>query len=322
MSGMNKVTVCYSIHRLETLSLTARIMEQHQVIILEEPPHEDFSRVLSGHTPLEEHLLELDVGYPVFTLGQYRLLQEFYRADREVLQIEPYLEHLLHLQFFLADNHRPDEIATGTIVHRVYCAERKATGALLDYYKEVQGDDFPQILRTMNIFARADAERFILRDTLRADSIMKVLKPGKDTYIEAGSIHILLYKILTKNLLKDWSLHLYSADREALKTQGPHRTLFSPGDLLTLNYIFGRNLSEEKWSRLCAQALIYSKVVRKEETLDSDAGFPHVRNEIESINIVKHLTTDCCRILFQQIRNFTSEDAADAVKSYHKNNRS
>ena len=58
---MKKLTVCYSIHRPETLSLTARVMEQHQVIILEEPPHEDFSRVLSGHIPLEEHLLELDV---------------------------------------------------------------------------------------------------------------------------------------------------------------------------------------------------------------------------------------------------------------------
>lgn len=91
--------------------------------------------------------------------------------------------------------------------------------------------------------------------------------------------------------------------------------------LLTLHYIFGRNLVEDKWSRLCAQALIYSKVVRKEETLDSEAVFPHARNEIESINAVNHLTLDCCRILFQQIRNLSPEDAADAVKSYCGNSR-
>lgn len=320
---MSKLTVSYSTHRPETIDLTARVMEQHDVIILEEPPHGDFIRVLDGEIDIEEHLLELDIDYPVFTLNQYRLLQDFHRSNREILQIEPYLENLLQIQLFLADNHRPDEIKPKTIAHRVYCAERLATRKLLGYYKEVRGNDFTNILHSMNTFARADANRFILRDSLRANSILEVLKTGKNIYIEAGTIHILLYSNLAKKLRKeDWSMHFYSADKEAVNTLGYHGNLIGPGDLLTLNYIFGRDLSKQKWARLCAQALIYSKIVKTEETLDNEVVFPHTRNEMESIAAVKYLTTDCCRILFQRIRKLSSEDAADVVKCYHRDNLS
>jgi hypothetical protein len=59
---MSNITICFSTHRPENLGLTARIMQEHDVIILEEPPHADFAEVLSGDVPLDEHLLELDVG--------------------------------------------------------------------------------------------------------------------------------------------------------------------------------------------------------------------------------------------------------------------
>ena len=68
ISSMNTITICYSTHRLETLELTARIMHEHDVIILEEPIHVDFSEVLKGNVEIEEHLLELDTGYPEFIL--------------------------------------------------------------------------------------------------------------------------------------------------------------------------------------------------------------------------------------------------------------
>ena len=99
---MDNITICYSTHRPETLSLTARIIENFDIIILEEPPHSDFSNVLNGTIDITEHLLGLDLGYPAFTAGQYRLLREFHRRGKQIQQIEPYLEELLQIQYFFA----------------------------------------------------------------------------------------------------------------------------------------------------------------------------------------------------------------------------
>lgn len=314
---MSNITVCYSTHRPETLELTARIMQDHDVIILEEPFHAEFREVLKGDVEIEEHLLELDMGYPTFTLGQYRLLQQFSKAGKQILQVEPYLDHLLGIQFFLAeDQNSPDEIEPHTTSYSVYCAERDATGKLINYYQEVRGDDFGQILSTMNSFARADAARFVLRDSLRVKGILEVLTPGMDTYIEAGSIHILLYRLLAKSLSKEWNLHVHSVDREAIKILSCKGSLFSPGDELTLRYIFGRNVSRRKWELGCAQSLIYSKIIRKQEILSGDVTFPHTRNDIESIAAVKQLSIEACRILFQRTKQLSTEKAADLVKTY------
>ena len=315
---MNNITICYSTHRPETLALTARIMHDHDVIILEEPVHLDFAEVLSGSLEIKAHLLELDLGYPEFTACQYRLLQQFSRAGKQILQVEPYLEHLLSIQYFLAEGHSPDEITPNTVDHSVYCAERNATGKLINYYKEVRGDDFSKILSTMNAFARADAARFVLRDSLRVERILNVLDHGKDTYIEAGSIHLLLYRLLAKNLSKEWHLHIHSIDREAIKILNRKGNLFSPGDNLTLYYIWGRNVSRRKWEMGCAQSLIYSKIIQKEEILGGGTKFPHTCNELESIATVKQFSTETCRILFQLIRSLSSEEAADVVKTYLK----
>ncbi len=314
--GMNKITLCYSTHRPETLALTARILKHHDVIILEEPLHPDFRKALDGDVQLEEHLLELDTAYPVFTLGQYRLLQQLFKAGKEILQVEPYWDDLLSIQEFFAEDHRPDELLPNTPAHAVYRAEHDATKNLIEYYEQVRGDDFPKILNAMNCFARADARRFVLRDSLRAKRILEVLVPGKDTYIEAGSIHLLLSRLLAKALTKDWSLRIHDIDRETIKMVNLQGSLFSPGDELTLDYIFGRSVSRKKWQLCCAQSLIYSKIITKEEMSNADGEFPHTRNEIEVIAVVKHLPIETCATIFQQIRSLSSIDAAELTTRY------
>lgn len=313
---MQNITLCYSTHRPETLALTTRIMKDHDVILLEEPLHPDFHKALGGDVQLEDHLLELDIDYPDFTLGQYRLLQQFFQGGKEIVQVEPYFDHLLWIQYFLAEDHRPDEIPSNTPVHAVYCAERDATKNLLEYYNTVRGHDFPKILASMNSFAMADARRFILRDSMRAKRIVELLVPGKDTYIEAGSIHLLLKPLLTKSLSKGWRLRIQDIDRETIKILNLHGSLFSPGDELTLDYIFGRSVSQQQWQLRCAQALIYSKIIIKEEILSADGEFPHTRNEIRSIAAVKKLSIEKCRTLFQRIRSVTSSEAADITEKY------
>ena len=313
---MSNITISYSTHRPETLELTAKVMQEHDVIILEEPYHNQFAEVLEGSVDLEEHLLELDVGYPEFTLAQYQLLQQLHQAGKQIVQIEPYLEHLIDIQYFLAGDHSPGEIEAGTTAHAGYLAERDATGRLIDYYQEVRGHNFEQILATMNSFAKADAARFILRDSLRVARIQEVLIPGKRTYVEAGSIHLLLLKLFGKSLSQEWDLQVYSADREVTGLLNYKGGLFSPGDELTLSYIWGQKVSRRKWELSCAQALIYSKIVSKEEILSSDENFPHARNEIVSITAVKDLSLESCNSIFQRIRTLPTEDAINIVKQF------
>ncbi len=313
---MSTVTVCYSTHRPETLELTAGLMTDHDVIILEEPFHPDFQAVLSGSIEIEEHLLELDIDYPAFMSGQYRLLQQLSQDGKEILQVEPYLDLLIGIQYFLAEDHTPEEIEPGTPDFSVYQAERDATGKLINYYKEVRGNDFSQILASMNTFAKADAARFILRDTLRAKRIMELLNPDKAAYIEAGSIHLLLHKLLAKNLSEQWQLQTYSIDRQAMHILNCKGTLFSPGDELTLSYIFGQDIGRRTWQLLCAQSLIYSKIVQKTEIVQSNTKFPHTLNELESISVVKQLSIEACKTLFQQTRPLLTEEAADLVKNH------
>ncbi len=296
-------------------------MKNHDVILLEEPLHPDFHKALGGTVNLEDHLLELDTDYPAFTLGQYRLLQQFFQTGKEIVQVEPYFDHLLWIQYFLADGHRPDEIPPKTPVHAVYCAEHEATKNLIEYYSIVHGDDFQKILTAMNSFAMADAERFILRDSLRAKRILELLVPGKDTYVEAGSMHLLLRRLLNKNLPEGWRLRIHDIDGETLKMLNFRGSLFSPGDELTLDYILGRTVSQHQWQMCCAQALIYSKIIIKEEISSGDGEFPHTRNEIRSITAVKKLSLEKCRILFQQIRSLTSFEAAAMTERYLKISR-
>lgn len=315
---MNKITICYSTHRPETLELTARVMEGHDLLVLEEPAHDDFAHMLSGNIAIKEHLLELDVGYPEFTAGQYQLLQHLSKSGKQIVQVEPYLEHLLGIHYFFAEGHSPEEIEPNTLAYSVYRTEKKATGLLINYYHEARGDDFEQLLSSMNAFAVADAARFVLRDTLRAEHILNILRQGCDTYIEAGSIHLLLYQLLAKGLSKEWRLLVHSVDREAVTIVNRRGNLFSPGDILTLYYIWSRKVSRIDWQLKCAQSLIYSKIVQKEEIATDRSEYPHTHNELDSIAAVKQLTTENCRNLFQQTRSLSSEESAEVVQRFIK----
>jgi hypothetical protein len=97
---------------------------------LRSPTHKDFSNVLNGTIDIKDHLLELDVGSPAFTAGTYQLLQEFHKSGKQLQQIGPYLEELLHIQYFFAGDHSPEEIEHGTVAYSGYNAERDATGTL------------------------------------------------------------------------------------------------------------------------------------------------------------------------------------------------
>ncbi len=313
---MNTITICYSTHRLETLELTTRIMADHDVIILEEPFHPDFSKMLAGEIDIDEHLLELDLGYPQFTLAQYKLLQQFAQNGKQILQVEPYLEHLIRLQYFFADGHSPAEVVPSTIEHAVYCAEREATGTLLDFYEKSRGKDFSRILSSMNAFAKTDGARFLLRDSLRAQKIMDIIVSGKNVYIEAGTIHLELCRLLIKKLRGTWNIKIHSVDQESIQLLHRRGNLYSPGDSLTVQYMWGRKMDQLKWELLCAQSLIYSIISEKEELHGAAGDFPHTLSDLNAIQSVKQLSLDDCKNLYRQIRDLPTSTALTKVQTH------
>ena len=314
---MTELFVCYSSHRPETLDLCLEQMKRFDYVVLEEPPSDEFSQVINGSMPIDEYLQALDLEYPQFSSGQYKQLQYLHSLGKTILQVEPYLERLLAIQYFLADNHRPEELKSDAAAYPVYQAEKTATGHLIEYYQQVKTNDFRNILSAMNSFAHADASRFILRDTLRASSIIDSLEGRQNVYIEAGSMHLLLYRLLNQKSNNRWRISYFSADNMALRLNNIKSTLYSPGDRLTFLYIFNRVPRKEIWLRLCAQALIFSKITIKEEITPTPANlFPHALLEYEAISLVNNLSLPTCQFLYSQIRTLTTEEARTYVKRY------
>jgi hypothetical protein len=64
---------------------------------------------------------------------------------------------------------------------------------------------------------------------------------------------------------------------------------------------------------LAARALIYNKLIRKDEVADGNEPYPHIRDELEVIEVVKQLTLKDCADLFSHVRRVTTEEARAVV---------
>jgi hypothetical protein len=89
------------------------------------------------------------------------------------------------------------------------------------------------------------------------------------------------------------------------------RHIFSPGDILTLHYIFHPQLESPLLDILASRSLIYNKLLEKDEMINSLDSNPHTRNEVETIDKVNALTWDDCKYLFSQIRMVSSTKARE-----------
>ena len=131
-------------------------------------------------------------------------------------------------------------------------------------------------------------------------------------------MHYALYPMLKKQMPKPVQLSPVFLAHEALKTLGVNeRHLFGPGDQLTLMYLFHPNIKGTlKEALLAARALIYTKLIEKEEMSVDLKTFPHVRNELDCIRTVKALTLNDCQRLFPLIRRVKTADARLIVRDY------
>ncbi|MBW2410610.1 MAG: hypothetical protein JRF72_12490, partial [Deltaproteobacteria bacterium] len=224
---------------------------------------------------------------------------------------------LIQVHDILAAGHTPDKIERDTLHYPVYLAERNATGALLSYYQAASSGTFEAAIAATLQFARMDAARFRLRDSLRAQALAPLVKKYTSSYVEAGVIHYPLWRLLRRQVpprVRVWPLFL---NGQALKMIGEKGHLYGPGDRLTLLYMFHPEISNTGGERLlAARAIIYSKIIEKEEQTKNQAAYPHLRDELACIRMTNRLSLDDCERLFPLVRRAKSSDARHIVAVY------
>ena len=285
-------TLVLANHRPETIPLSRRLMASHDTILLEEPPDRYFEPMLDGTVSIDTYLENQDLEYPEFSQRMARVLRKRRQAGTRLVQVEPFIDLLLSIHDRFANGEGPQDLPSGTDLYRVYRAEHLATKALLDFYRASGRNNFDITVHAVKRFARADAQRLALRDQMRAEAMVVLLRETGKTYIEAGQIHYPLWRELRRRLPTDYPLRVHFLMTDVVRELGYRRHLFGPGDLLTLYYRFhpqGSFLAEDLFA---ARALIYNKLILKEE-IAADAGtYPHTRDEMVVGIVIDQLSLD------------------------------
>ena len=300
---MPQVTLGLALHRSEMTPLIYDQMRQHEAIFLEEPPDPNFEQMLAGNLAVDEYLSLLDVEYPAFSRDMCYLLRKLNADGKQIFQVEPFWEILLNIHEFFAAGHRPEELQKNIIQYPVYLAERNATRALVAYYQTVMAGSFEDTLRAILQFARMDAARFGLRDSLRAQEIASMVKKYSSSYIEAGMMHYPLWRLLRQQLQTKVPVKVIFLADDALRSLQTKAHLYGPGDQLTLLYIFHPGIFNTRREKLLAsRSIIYSKIVGKDELTDDLDTFPHLRDELGCLWLAGLLSLEDCRRLFPLVR--------------------
>lgn len=292
-------------------------MRRHQAIFLEEPADSDFNQMLSGTRTVEEYLSGLDVEYPEFSQEMCYLLRELKERGKKIIQVEPYLEILLGIHAYFAEGNGPADLEKNSIQYPVYLAERNATRTLISFYDTSMRASFEETIEAVKRFARTDAARFRLRDSLRAQAMASLSHEFSSVYVEAGVIHYALWRNLRQEMDTSVRLKLLFLADDADGLTSPRKYRYAPGDKLTLLYIFHPTYSEtSRENLLAARSLIYSKLIPKNELTEDLTSWPHLRDELKCIHMTNRLSLDDCRDLYFHVRHSDTRQAHEAVQAY------
>jgi hypothetical protein len=316
MSTLSRATVVLAEHRPETVPHAATLMREHEAVFLEEPPDGLFQQMLRGDVPIEEYVLTVDAEYPAFIHDMCLALRELSVMGISICQVEPYLEHLVAIHEFFSSGGSPEKLDPHHVQYKVYLAEKEATAALLDFYKTAARGSFQATVESVKRFARTDSRRFLLRDRMRAKALGPLIRRFSTSYIEAGQIHYFLWWMLRRNVEDSVTVRPHFLMGGVLKSLGISRHLYGPGDILTLRYILRPELPDPMEDLLAGRALIYNKLIRKDEMADGNEPYPHIRDELQVIEVVKQLTLKNCADLFPLVRKLTTEEARAVVARY------
>ncbi|MFP3909470.1 MAG: hypothetical protein ACOC5L_03620 [Halobacteriota archaeon] len=298
-----KITVALTSHRVEMLDLLEEEARKNQVLILEEPQNEGLYQFLEGKMDAEYYISQIDTTFPVFTGKYLSLLKELYNEDLEIVQIDPYSQHLEEINKAIEEG-KLDELS-GKGIDVVKRVEKGVTYAWLKYQQEFVDQNFDEIVKGTIFFAQADAQRFRSKDFMRAKHIASFLETSESSNIlvETGRMHFLLPEIL-KKLIED--SYIATVDLVEKKARSCNIQLFeNPGNLLTEEYIINKKLGEEEAKLMAAQGLIYISLIEKEELLPTDKNpCPHLKDENKIAEYANGLSYDQCKQEFERIWEF------------------
>jgi len=268
------------------------IAKDYDKIVIEEPRDDLFERMLKGEIPVEQYVENLNTSFPVYSTHQCEILRRLYAIGKKIYQVEPYLETLEEIYKAIESN---QVLPTDERALKVREIEKKVGSAWVDYQEAFIKKDFDELVDATVRFTKADAERFIIRDEMRAEEIAKI---GDNALVEAGQIHILLPQILKE---KGFDVRVIDLPREVANKLGIEFYL-NPGNELTIKYMLGDDVDEETARLMCAQSIIYVSLIPKEELLPSeDEPYPHLKRECEVAKLVRRMSYEDCRRMFYKI---------------------
>ncbi len=315
---MASITLAFSNHRPETLEQAAQIMRRHQVVFLEEAADPSFAQMLNGLLPVDDYIAGIDTEYPEFSRLSCQMMKVLHAQGIRFEQVEPFIERLIDIHERLADQQTPADILKIPELATVYAAEKEATRTLIDFYAAALEAPFDGVIAALKAFAKADAERFRLRDCMRADALARKVIHFESSYVEAGSMHFWLRRQLKRRLSARHSIDSRYLMAQATRAVTGMTYLLGPGDELTFRYIFNPLAGSAKIDLLAARSLIFNKIVAKSEMSHQAGGFPHMHDEWQAIQRVAKLGIEDCAHLFSEIRTLRTSEARRLVETYLK----
>lgn len=289
---MPNIKVLFTSYRSEFLEDFEKEAMKYDTIILEEPPNNKLFEYFEGKITKNEYIQNLDTSFPRYTSLHLDLLKRLYEHDKKILQIEPYLEKLNRIYELIEKG----EVGGDKIVRQI---EGKVTKAWIEYQEAFVRRDFDKLVEKTIEFTKVDAERFRIRDGMRAEKIAEAIKSnltGSNVLVEAGQIHILL-PVSLKN--KGFKVSVKSIPNEVAKRLG-YVWMFNPGSELTIKYMLGEGIENEK--TIAARALVYISIIGKDEMLPSEnERYPHLMDEIKVVSFVNRLNYEDCKKLFEKL---------------------
>ncbi len=289
------IRIIYTPHRVEFLPLFSQQLKRFRVLVLEEPETIELRKLLSGEISAEEYAKWVDTGFPVYTTYLAKFLIDISNKIK-ILAVEPYLQVIEGIHLAVEEG-RYDEYVKDELVQKVLRVERKATAKLLEYQEAFMTKDFERVVNSVIEFARADAERFVLRDRLRAKKIAEI--ESRDFAVEAGQIHFLL-ELELRELREVESVNLVEI---ASKIEGL-KYIKNPGNELTEIYIkefAGLSKEDADEELLAAQSLVYITLIRKDEMLPNKKKFPHLIDEIKCAKMARSLSYNQCKKFVENV---------------------
>jgi hypothetical protein len=272
--------------------------------------------MLSRRLGIDAYMETLDLEYPEFGRLMCNALRVLHQDGKRLYQIDPFMEILLQIHDGFAEGGSPSDLEPGSDTQRVYLVERDATAALIGFYSTSVRGTFEDTVAAVKRFSRADARRLALRDRMRAKAIADVMAAGGTYHIEAGLIHFPLWRELKERLSPGATLTVRFLTAETVRDMGLRGHPYGPGDLLTLMHRFHPDRFSPREDLLAARALVYNKLIAKEELTEGADPYPHVRDELMASDTVRGLSLSDCRRLFPLIRLAPTATARETVGRY------